>query len=205
MTELEPKILLTVDTAIGGGSYGIFAEGGEIDSLCNSSRRSKAEDLISDISSLLKRNGIDKKEINKIIFSNGPGSQTGIRIGAATAKGLKSALNCFCLEMSVLNALVFKARKEGFVQTSVQISQNDVCRQVFEFSGVLMSVSQPEIINVRNFIDELDNPSNISETIFLSGFINGDFQSQTNSKLQFCEPTENIARLLFLASNFYKK
>lgn len=199
MKQNKPEILLAIETAIGGGSYGIFDENGEIDSMCNQSRRSKAEDLLSDISLLLKRNGINKNEINKIIFSNGPGSQTGIRIGAATAKGLASALNCLSFEISVLNALVFKAKQKGTIQTAVQISKNDVCRQVFEFTDSAKALVELEIVKLDEFIDEIKIDSNISETIFLSGWLDEHEQIRENYEFQCFETTENIARLMYLA------
>lgn len=192
--------ILSIETAIGGGSFSIFDETGEIESIYSINRRSKAEDLLSEISSLLSRNKISKSEINKIIYSKGPGSQTGIRIGAATAKGLVAALNCSCLEISVLDALVFKATKKGIIQASVQISKNEVCRQFFESSESNRAISDTEVVNIVKFFEELESNTNISETIILSGLLNEDLRIRDKYNLQYCEPKENIARLLYLAS-----
>lgn len=199
MKKKKKSITLSIETAIGGGSFGIFDNNGEIDLLINHSRRSKAEDLLSDINLLLNRNQIPKDEIEKIIYSNGPGSQTGIRIGAATSKGLSFALGCDCQEISVLNALVFKTEGSGTIQTAVQISQNDVCRQIFEFYGSVKNISQPEVVNINQFFESINVKSNISRTVFLTAWLKTDTQIQNMSNIQYCEPTENVAHLLYRA------
>lgn len=199
MTETRQKIILSIETAIGGGSFSIFNEKGEIDFFINEKRRSRAEDLLSDIQTLLKRNKIKKNEIIKILFSSGPGSQTGIRIGAATAKGLMYALGCDCQEISVLEALVFKAKEKGIIQTCVQVSQNGFCRQFFEYAESVNSISQPEIINIDDYFEELNIKSGMTESIVLSEWMNTSAQYQQISNLRYCDSNENIAHLLYLA------
>lgn len=53
----------------------------------------KADSLIERITGLLEKNNIKKSELEKISYSENPGSQTGLKIGAAIARGLSLSLN----------------------------------------------------------------------------------------------------------------
>ncbi len=54
---------------------------------------SHGEELTGFIQDVMSTSGVSFKELNAISMSSGPGSYTGLRIGAATAKGLCFALN----------------------------------------------------------------------------------------------------------------
>ncbi len=54
---------------------------------------SHGEELTGFIQDVMSASGVSFKELNAISMSSGPGSYTGLRIGAATAKGLCFALN----------------------------------------------------------------------------------------------------------------
>ena len=56
-------------------------------------KRTHSETLLPMIDSLFETTGIMKKEIDLIACASGPGSFTGLRIGAATAKGIGLALD----------------------------------------------------------------------------------------------------------------
>jgi tRNA threonylcarbamoyladenosine biosynthesis protein TsaB len=58
--------------------------------------------LIEDV---LKHAGAELNQLNAVALSGGPGSYTGLRIGAATAKGLCFALDIPLIEVSTLAAL----------------------------------------------------------------------------------------------------
>jgi tRNA threonylcarbamoyladenosine biosynthesis protein TsaB len=57
------------------------------------------------IEECLKEEGIEAAELNAVSLSAGPGSYTGLRIGAATAKGLCYALNIPLVSVSTLQAM----------------------------------------------------------------------------------------------------
>jgi tRNA threonylcarbamoyladenosine biosynthesis protein TsaB len=57
------------------------------------------------IEECLKEEGIEAAELNAVSLSTGPGSYTGLRIGAATAKGLCYALNIPLVSVSTLQAM----------------------------------------------------------------------------------------------------
>lgn len=74
------------------------------------------------IDQLLNKTCISINNIDALAFSNGPGSYTGLRIGAATIKGLSVALDKNVILVSTLQSMVW-----GFLNDMPKsvISQND--------------------------------------------------------------------------------
>ena len=64
-----------------------------------------SETLLPMIKSALLASDISIDEIDAFAASNGPGSFTGVRIGAATLKGLAFARDVKCVEVSTIEAL----------------------------------------------------------------------------------------------------
>src|SRR5258708_18599521 len=102
-----PEFTLAIESAISGGSISLL-KGREIANWIGSSNVSKAEDLLANIDHLLAANDIALNEIDLITVSAGPGSFTGIRIGIATALGLKAGLGIAMSSESALKAIAFR-------------------------------------------------------------------------------------------------
>ena len=68
-----------------------------------------SETLMPMIDRLLRSVGIQAEELTAIALSSGPGSFTGLRIGAATAKGLALGLGIPLVPVPTLEALAFNA------------------------------------------------------------------------------------------------
>ncbi len=139
----ERKIILSIETAIKGGSISVIEDKDEIDFWEGSREGLKAEDILGKISKILDKNKIEKKNIKLLTVSNGPGSSTGIKIGLATARGLGTALNCEVIEVSLLRAIlkfvnidgngkaviVLPVSKSFFVLEKVQFVNPDVLKE----------------------------------------------------------------------------
>lgn len=74
--------------------------------------KSHSEVITLYIDALLKDNNIDKSSIDAIAISDGPGSYTGLRIGASTAKGLAYAIDAPLIKISTLQALAAGIEEE---------------------------------------------------------------------------------------------
>lgn len=66
---------------------------------------SHGEELTNYIDEVMKTAGLNYSDLDAISISSGPGSYTGLRIGAATAKGLCFALNIPLIAIDSLKAL----------------------------------------------------------------------------------------------------
>jgi len=81
-------VTLGIDTATSLGSVGIAKDGDLAGELSFSAKMSQAERLLPTIDDLLNLLAFDRREIEKVAVSLGPGSFTGLRIGISVAKGL---------------------------------------------------------------------------------------------------------------------
>lgn len=95
-----------------------------------------SETLLPLIDELVKRTGIDLKEISAIAVSNGPGSFTGLRIGAATAKGLGFALNCPIVPVPTTETIASNIFAfDGNIVPLMDARRNQVYTGVYRNSG----------------------------------------------------------------------
>jgi tRNA threonylcarbamoyladenosine biosynthesis protein TsaB len=72
-----------------------------------------SQTLMPMVEQLLKISQTDKTQINLLACSSGPGSFTGLRIGAAAAKGLAFGLNLKIVPVSTLHALAYNISQGG--------------------------------------------------------------------------------------------
>ena len=72
--------------------------------------RAHAESLVPMIDEVLRFGGLTPADLDAVAVSSGPGSYTGLRIGASTAKGLVSALDLKLVAVPSLEALAEAVR-----------------------------------------------------------------------------------------------
>ena len=91
MTE-RPQALLAFDTSGTYGSVAISVDGAVRAGLVLAERSQHAARLLPAIDEVLQEVGIGVGDIGGLVVGEGPGSFTGVRVAAATAKGLVMAL-----------------------------------------------------------------------------------------------------------------
>ena len=131
----QKDIILSIESAIAGGSISLWAGGKEIDCWIGDGGVSRAEDLLPNIADMLGRNSISRSDIGSIAVSIGPGSFTGIRIGIATALGLKNSLEVPCIGIAALEAMTNCAKSRGLVVAAVPMGRNAICFQWFDLNN----------------------------------------------------------------------
>ncbi len=147
----DRELILAIESGVAGGSICLLADGVEIGSICGELATSRAEDLLPNISKLLDHSGRELSAITTIAVSNGPGSFTGIRIGAATALGLARSLGIEIRSVSVLKAMALST--SGKVMVAVPTGRHDLAYAIFDVLGsTLHQVEQPKVIE-RNAIE----------------------------------------------------
>jgi len=149
----DPKendmITLAIESAIRGGSISLIADGSEIDNWIGSTEVSKAEDLLVDIDAMLDRNGLSIRDIDHIVVSAGPGSFTGIRIGIATALGLKTGLRISMSSISALSAMAETSDFDGQAIVAVPVGRNAICIQTFRLDKI--AIDEPRSVSFEEF------------------------------------------------------
>lgn len=153
----SPQIVLAIESAISGGSISLLCGGVEIASWIGTSNVSKAEELLVNIDELLTANKIELKELDLIAVSAGPGSFTGIRIGIATALGLKNGLNIPMSSESALKAMALAYKADARIIAAIPMGRNAICSQTFQKS--------------ESGITALDDPRTTPEDEFLASLL----------------------------------
>lgn len=121
---------LAIETAIRGGSLSLMKDEQEVDFWVGDKNVSKAEDVLEQISNMLKNNEI--KKIDLIAVSVGQGSSTGIRIGLATALGLRKSYNCEIVEVLVFEGLTHNKIFNEPTLLAIPVGRRQIAWQVFE-------------------------------------------------------------------------
>ena len=85
--------LLALETATDVCSVALWQDGHPTSELTLRRPRAHAEQLIPMIEAALEQSQVARQDLGGVAVSMGPGSYTGLRIGASTAKGLAAALD----------------------------------------------------------------------------------------------------------------
>ena len=86
-------------------SVGLAKDGQVVDSIFYNAWQRQSELMVTEIDNILKRNNIDKKDLDAVVVGIGPGSYTGVRIGVTIAKTIAYALKIKVYAKSSLSLL----------------------------------------------------------------------------------------------------
>ena len=113
---------------------------------------SHSEKLHLFIDEVLKQAGISYKELAAIALSKGPGSYTGLRIGASTAKGLCFALDIPLIALDSLQILALQVTHQGgLIIPMIDARRMEVYTATFDSNHNKISDTQALIIDENSF------------------------------------------------------
>ncbi len=98
---MSRPVLLALDTATRITAAALRLPDGEW-LLDESEESARSRMLAPMLESLLRRAGLDWRDIDRLAWAHGPGSFTGLRIGAATLAGLNAGFDRPCADISSL-------------------------------------------------------------------------------------------------------
>ena len=107
MDNHEPNIL-AIDASSDRLKLAVMFAGDRLVKAESEEERSHGQVIIKRIADLMQAAGIDKKRLDAIAITTGPGSFTGLRIGLAAAKGMAVALGIPLIGISVYDAAAYK-------------------------------------------------------------------------------------------------
>lgn len=97
-------------------------------------KKTHSQTLLPMLEEIVKNTGLDMNEIDAIAIAAGPGSFTGLRIGAATAKGLGLALKKPIVPVSTVDALAYNMYgTDALVCPIMDARRNQVYTGIYEF------------------------------------------------------------------------
>lgn len=108
-------LILHIDTATAIGSVSLSENGVALETMENIEQRDHAATIGIFVKTLLARHQRSPQQLDAIAISAGPGSYTGLRVGAATAKGLCYTWRKPLIAVSTLQMMAsgMKAAHEG--------------------------------------------------------------------------------------------
>lgn len=153
--------LLTIETTTKNCSVALF----DNDNLIylkeqNSHKYSHAEQITLFIEEVLRASKITLDELDGIILSSGPGSYTGLRIGASTAKGLCYSLGIPLISVSTLKAMAFTMlENEGYKYYCPMIDARrmEVFASIYDQSNNEVREIRADIIDEYTYVNFLED------------------------------------------------
>ena len=163
--------ILGIESAALVASVAILDEDITIAEYTTNFKKTHSETLLPMLDEIIKMTGIDCSELSAIAVSGGPGSFTGLRIGAACATGLGLALDLPLIHVPTLDAMALNIYSSDAIivpimdarrnQVYTGIYKNDCNLEIIKDS---MAVAIDELFEI---LKDLDNKEKIKKIIFL--------------------------------------
>lgn len=150
------KILAT-DTSATTASVAICEDSALLAEYTVNNGNTHSETLLPMVESTLAALSLEVADIDLFACSAGPGSFTGVRIGAATVKGLAFATEKPCVAVSTLEALAYNLLGYGgFICPVMNARRSQVYTALFESDGkVLKRLTEDEAISIAELDEKL--------------------------------------------------
>ena len=127
--------ILAMDSSAVVASVALCEDGRLLAEYTVNNGNTHSETLLPMAESLLKQFSLTAADIGLFAVSAGPGSFTGVRIGAATVKGLAFGMNVPCAEVSTLEALAHNlSARDGLICPVMNARRSQVYTALFRCS-----------------------------------------------------------------------
>ena len=155
------SLLLSIDTATKVCSVALHEDGKLLASQHLHIDKSHSGLLTVLIDSIVQYAGYQMADLSAVAVSEGPGSYTGLRIGASTAKGL-----CFSLDIPLVVVNTLQAMANGmrrFAEAGsllcpmIDARRMEVYYLLMDTDGKIVQASRPKIIEETSFEEELQS------------------------------------------------
>ncbi|CAN5674230.1 tRNA (adenosine(37)-N6)-threonylcarbamoyltransferase complex dimerization subunit type 1 TsaB [soil metagenome] len=121
-------------------------------------RTRHAESLLPALEFLLERSRVSRRDITAVVVGAGPGSFTGVRVAAATARGLAHGLGVPLFAYSSLAALADETAADRPVCALFDARRGEVYAACYERptgSNVLQEIMAPAVLGVADLRDRM--------------------------------------------------
>lgn len=128
--------LIAIETATENCSVALLNDGVMTQKQAEEPRK-HAELVLPYLDELLQQSGVQKKDIDGIVFGNGPGAFTGVRIAIGVVQGLALALNVPVLGVSTMRNMAqgaWQAGIRGQLLVANDARMNEIYWASFELS-----------------------------------------------------------------------
>lgn len=148
-------LTLAFDTSTDIGSVALGSPERVIASSTCPTPGAHSETMLREIRDLLASSDVALADLGGVAVGSGPGSFTGLRVGAALAKGLCFALRLPLYAYSSLSAVVAGLEIDGNACAMTDARAGRVFAALYESSRPLRELGEPRVWGVQELIDEL--------------------------------------------------
>ena len=161
-------LLLAFETSAKAASVALFENTTLLGESYQNTGLTHSQTLLVMAQDLLSQCGKSPAEVTDVAVANGPGSFTGVRIGAAAAKGFAWGKELPCWGVSTLEAMALNlGAYRGYVCPVMDARRSQVYNALFYAeNGQLRRVTEDRAIALADLATELEQ---LSEPIFLVG------------------------------------
>ena len=148
--------ILSVDSSAVAASVAICEDTTLLAEYTLNNGNTHSETLLPMIESVLKSLKLDVSDVDLFALSAGPGSFTGVRIGAATIKGLAFDSKKPCVEISTLEALAQNlVLYKGLICPVMNARRSQVYTALFRSDGKTLTRLMPDSALAISELDEI--------------------------------------------------
>ena len=121
-------------------------------------KKTHSQTLLPMIHDMLEMADVSVKELDAIAIASGPGSFTGLRIGAATAKGLGGALSIPLIAVPTLEGLAYNlAGAEALVCPIMDARRQQTYTGLYDFADGRMNTILPQcVVMIEEIVDQIN-------------------------------------------------
>lgn len=152
-------LTLAMDTSTGTGSVALGDDKGMLAEAMLPVRATHSETVLPGVADLLQSSGHAPTELGSVVVGSGPGSFTGVRIGAALAKGIAFASGARLFAYSSLAALAAGCGRVGRVCALIDARRGQVYAAGYDVhrAGV-EEVFEPVVLAISELLARTQPP-----------------------------------------------
>ena len=160
--------ILGIESAALVASVAIIDENVTIAEYTTNFKKTHSETLLPMLNEIVKMTGVDLKELSALAISGGPGSFTGLRIGAASAKGLGLALDLPLIHVPTLDAMALNIySSDALIVPIMDARRNQVYTGIYKNTGKLEVIRESMAISIDELLDILRKIDKEEKIVFL--------------------------------------
>lgn len=157
-------IILAVDSSGLTATVAVYADGVILASQSVNNKKTHSQTLLPMIKEMMEHSGLELSDIDAVAIAEGPGSFTGLRIGAATVKGLCLALNKPVIPVSTLAGLAYNlAGTDGVICPIMDARRKQVYTALYCVdNNIIEVIEEPAAKGIDELVNEIKNYSKVT-------------------------------------------
>lgn len=149
-------LLLAFETSAKAASAALLRDGTLLGEYYQNSGQTHSRTVMKLAADLLENCDLTARDVDCVAYANGPGSFTGVRIGAAAAKGFCWGLEAPCVPVSTLEAMAYSHQSAGCtVCACMDARRAQVYNALFSCKGTPERLCADRALSLEELYDDL--------------------------------------------------